>query len=106
MADAIWQAIDWSAPWLAPWRGHGEPLARQLARGVPQHDALNAAAEREQCPVRFVPQAMLAPGLAYERYIYESKQCPVRGDYHDFFNGICWLGLPQTKKKLNALQAA
>jgi hypothetical protein len=25
---------------------------------------------------------------------------------HDFFNGLCWMQFPQTKKKLNQLQAA
>jgi hypothetical protein len=31
---------------------------------------------------------------------------PTRDGLHDFFNGLCWLKFPQTKIKLNQLQAA
>jgi hypothetical protein len=48
---------------------------------------------------------MLPPGEPYERYIFHSKQCPVRMGLHDFFNGLCWLRFPQTKTTLNQLQA-
>ena len=44
--------------------------------------------------------------MAYERYIFDSKQCPVHEGLHDFFNGICWLGMPRAKTRLNQLQAA
>ena len=47
----------------------------------------------------------LPAGETYERYIFNSKQCPVREDLHDFFNGLCWLAFPETKKTLNRLQA-
>lgn len=95
--------IDWTAPWLADWRSVGEPVAARTAAGLPTFDALNAAGA---APVSFVPSAALPAGAAYESYIFNSKQCPVREDLHDFFNGICWLMFPQTKARLNALQAA
>ncbi|MCJ0761950.1 DUF3025 domain-containing protein [Variovorax terrae] len=95
--------IDWTRPWLRPWREPGQRLAQAVAGGLPLHEALNREA---RAPVRFVPQSELPPGMAYEHYIFESGCCPVRADLHDFFNGICWLGLPRTKQRLNALQAA
>ncbi|MCW5649838.1 MAG: DUF3025 domain-containing protein [Ramlibacter sp.] len=67
------------------------------------HEALNA---QRGGAVRFVAQEALPPGVPYERYIFDSGKCPTREGYHDFFNGLCWLGLPRTKARLNALQAA
>ncbi len=84
----------------------GEPLALQVMAGTPQHEALNAAALVRQTPMGFVPQTDLPADESYERYIFHSKKCPVRGGTHDFFNGICWLQLPQTKQRLNALHVA
>ncbi len=55
--------------------------------------------------MRFVPQSELPPGEAYEKYIFNSKLCPTREGLHDFFNGLCWLHFPTTKKRLNQLQA-
>ena len=96
-------AIDWTQPWLRPWRGAGEPVARALAEGVPLPEALNQAGP---APVRFVPQSELPPGQAYEDCIFHSGRCPVRWGLHDFFNGLCWLRFPHTKRRLNQLQAA
>ena len=95
--------IDWSAPWLADWRGLGEPIAQQVCAGMPQPDALNAAAH---APVRFVPQAHLPPGQAYEAFIRDTGQVPTREGLHDFFNALCWMHFPQAKLRLNRLQAA
>jgi hypothetical protein len=97
------EQIDWAAPWLAPYRDIGEPLARQVISGQSCADALNAAAA---APVRFVPQADLPAGMAYEKFIFESRSVPTRDGLHDFFNGLCWMRLPQTKTRLNELQAA
>ena len=58
------------------------------------------------CPVRFVPQSELPPGQAYETFIFATQQVPTRDGLHDFFNGLCWLHFPQTKQRLNQLQAA
>ena len=56
--------------------------------------------------MRFVAQSCLADGQAYEQFIFETGSVPTRDNLHDFFNGLCWLTFPQTKKKLNQLQAA
>jgi len=95
-------APDWARPWYAPWRVPGEAVERAVAGGTPLHEALNAAGP---APVRFVPQAALPSGTAYERFIRESGQCPVRPGLHDFFNGLAWLRFPQAKSALNRLQA-
>lgn len=97
------EVIDWQAPWLAPYRAAGQPLAQQMITGRDCCDALNAGGV---APVRFVPQDHLPEGMAYEQYIFESGCVPTREGLHDFFNGLCWRHFPQTKKKLNALQAA
>ncbi|MGH8858037.1 MAG: DUF3025 domain-containing protein [Polaromonas sp.] len=95
--------IDWDRPWLDPWRQPGQPVAQAVAAGAALHEALN---REPAAPVRFVPQGALPPGEAYERYIFNSGQCPTREGLHDFFNGLCWLRFPETKKRLNQLQAA
>ena len=77
-------------------------MARQVAWGCPQHQALNAA----QCaPVRFVPQDDLPEGQAYEDFIFATRQVPTREGLHDFFNALCWMHFPLAKKRLNQLQA-
>lgn len=95
--------IDWSASWLADWREVGEPIARQVAAGRPQHQALNTVA---RAPVRFVPQAELPAGMAYEAFIGATRQVPTREGLHDFFNALCWMHFPLAKQQLNRLQAA
>lgn len=94
--------IDWAAPWLADWRAIGEPIAGQVAAGMPQHEALNAAG---LAPVRFVPQTDLPDGQAYEDFIFATGQVPTREGLHDFFNALCWMHFPRSKKRLNHLQA-
>lgn len=94
--------IDWAAPWLAPYRTVGEPLAQAVCAGGSNARVLDAAGG----PVRFVHQEMLPAGQAYEHFIFESGQVPTREGLHDFFNGLVWLHFPQTKRRLNALQAA
>lgn len=94
--------IDWDAAWLADWRGVGEPIARQVAAGVAQPEALNAAG---RVPVRFVQQSNLPEGQAYEDFIFATGQVPTREGLHDFFNALCWMHYPLAKKRLNELQA-
>lgn len=94
-------APDWLAPWHEPWRAHGAGVQRQLAAGVPLHDALNGRG----APVRFVPAAELPDGEPYERFVFEQRACPTRENLHDFFNALCWIGAPRTKSTLNELQA-
>lgn len=94
--------IRWDAPWLAPYRALGEPLAQAVNAGGRCDEVLNVTG----APVRFVPQAALPPGMAYEQFIFETCQVPTRDGLHDFFNGLVWLHFPQTKRRLNQLQAA
>jgi hypothetical protein len=56
--------------------------------------------------IEFVPQSALPPGMGYEHYMAQTGQCPTRENLHDFFNGLCWLRFPQTKRKINQLHAA
>lgn len=92
--------IDWQRPWLAPYVSY-VGLAPVTA-ACNTADMLNA---RGQAAVRFVPHSALPDGQAYEQFIFETKTVPTRDNLHDFFNGLCWLTFPQTKKKLNQLQA-
>jgi hypothetical protein len=55
--------------------------------------------------LRFVPQQELTAGAAYEQFIFDTRQCPVRPGLHDFFNGLVWLQFPLAKAALNRLQA-
>jgi Protein of unknown function (DUF3025) len=96
-------AIDWTRPWLAPWRDPGEALARQVRAGAGVAEVLNGAV---RAPVNFVPQAELPMGRAYESHIAATGCVPTRDGLHDFFNGLCWMRYPRTKRRLNQLQAA
>jgi hypothetical protein len=96
------QALDWTQPWYAPWRAAGEAAAARVTAGQATHAALNAAGT---APVRFVPQDALPAGTAYEQFVFDTRQCPVRPGLHDFFNGLVWLQFPQAKAALNRLQA-
>ena len=68
--------------------------------GMPVHCALSAQA----APVRFVPQAALPDGVAYEQFIFDTGGVPTRDNLHDFFNGLIWLHLPLAKQRMNRLQ--
>ena len=96
-------SIDWKQPWLEPWRATGQRVAQTISGGAPIHDALNL---RQTGDPRFVPQSALPAGQAYEQFIFETACVPTRDNLHDFFNGLCWLRFPETKKKLHQLQAA
>jgi len=95
-------AIDWSRPWCSPWREPGQAVARLVAAGVPLPEALNRVAA---APVRFVPAGALPEGEPYERFIFERGCCPTRQNLHDFCNGLCWIVMPRSKRRLNELQA-
>ncbi len=89
-------------PWYEPWREVGQRVERDVRNGAALWQALN------QCgvaPVRFVPHTDLPRGICYEQFISETGCCPTRESRHDFFNGLCWINFPATKKKLNQLQA-
>jgi len=95
--------VNWERPWLAPWRESGERVALAINGGAAFHQALN---DEPRVPLRFVPQGALPAGAAYEQFIFDTGTVPTRDNLHDFFNGLCWMRFPLTKKKLNQLQAA
>jgi hypothetical protein len=101
--------IDWSRPWFDAVR---PALERLQLRGDSFIDAFNAGASslgltnhRGQA-IRFVPQAELPEGAAYEEFIGATGCVPTRDNLHDFFNGLVWQTFPFIKRELNALQAA
>lgn len=106
LAATDWRSIDWSRPWLASLRAVGQPLALQVAQGLPVHQALNAARPPALEGLHFVPQGDLPEGMAYEAFIRAQRCVPTRDNLHDFFNGLVWLHWPQLKRHLNRLQAA
>lgn len=95
------EQIDWQAPWLQPYSPLGAPLAARAA----ELGSVALALNEHSAPVRFVPQASLPAGMAYEAFIYAQRECPTRDGLHDFFNGMVWLHLPRTKSLLNQWQA-
>ena len=97
------EAIDWGAPWLKVWRDPGESIAQAVEQGATVAQALNAA---QRAPKRFIPQADLPAGVAYEQHIFDTGRVPTRDGLHDFFNGLAWMHFPRTKMRLNELQAA
>ena len=69
-------------------------------------DALNHAAQRlGRMDLSFVSQSELPKGQAYEAFIHAQRRIPTRDNLHDFFNGLCWLRLGRSKRRLNQLQA-
>jgi len=94
-------ALDWAQPWYAPWRDPGEVVAARVAGGAAQHEALNEAG----APVHFIAHDQLPAGCAYEQFVFDARQCPVRPGLHDFFNALVWQRYPRSKGALNALQA-
>jgi Protein of unknown function (DUF3025) len=95
------EAINWDRPWLSPYTGLVKVEEGDDCDSVT--DLLNSAGTS---PLRFVPQSALPASKAYEQFIFETGSVPTRDNLHDFFNGLCWLRFPRTKKKLNQLQAA
>ena len=59
----------------------------------------------EKLPIRFVEQACLPEGEAYESFIANTGKIPTRDNHHDLLNGLIWLNFPQAKAVLNELHA-
>ena len=101
--------IDWSHPWYDSVR---PALARLALTGDAFIEAFNRNAAALDLRndsgmlLRFVPQAALPDGTAYEEFIGATGQVPTRDNLHDFFNGLVWQSFPLVKRQLNALQAA
>ena len=95
---------DWTRAWHTPLL----PVAQQVWQAVHDLGSVYAALNAQPCAagVRFVPQSALPEGMAYEQFIYTTRQVPTRDNLHDYYNGLMWLHFPQTKRRLNALQFA
>lgn len=102
--NAVSTLLRQSPPWIAAHRTALQNVYEHLDGCIA--DALNATrGQRTDCP-EFVSQAVLPPGEAYEAFIARTHTVPTRDNLHDLFNGLMWLSFPQTKRRLNALQAA
>jgi hypothetical protein len=101
--------VDWSRRWYDAVRPAFDSLQ---AGGAGFIDAFNRNATRlglqnhRGQSIRFIPQAELPPGTAYEAHIGATGCVPTRDNLHDFFNGLVWQTFPLIKRELNALQAA
>ena len=105
----MFDQVDWARRWYDSVR----PAFRRLDFAtLGLTGALNAGsaslalANTQGQPIRFVPQADLPEGRAYEEFIGATGCVPTRENLHDFFNGLVWLTFPLVKQQLNALQAA
>lgn len=91
-------------PWFAPYL----PVAQRIAQAAdrqPIADALNAARDQRGEYPSFVGHSELPANESYEAFIARTRCVPTRDNLHDLFNGLVWLTYPQTKRRLNALQA-
>jgi hypothetical protein len=108
MSARFFDVIDWTRPWLAPLL----PTVDRILRAEDWRRALNSAAATARLhnhrglPIRFIPQADLPAGTAYEAFISATGGVPTRENLHDFLNALVWLTFPEIKVRLNALQAA
>lgn len=103
-AGVAWPSPDWAQPWNAPFAVDGAAVRAACEAGVPLPQALTR--HLGAAGPRFVPQADLPEGMAYERFIFDTGAVPTREGLHDFFNGLVWKRFPATKRLLNRLQAA
>ncbi len=89
--------------WLEPYL----PLVRRIVHGgeLSVAEKLNAAREGSGSFVSFVPHLALPPHEAYEAFIARTGCVPTRDNLHDLFNGLVWLTYPETKRRMNELQA-
>jgi len=105
----VFEAIDWSRPWFDAVRDAAcrtdLGAASVIASFCAQAEALDLR-NHQGLPLRFVPQADLPEGTAYEEFIGATGGVPTRDNLHDFFNGLVWLTFPLIKRELNALQSA
>ncbi|MGO4329621.1 DUF3025 domain-containing protein [Cupriavidus sp. 2TAF22] len=103
--------IDWTQPWYRPFAQSGTALSGALQDGADLRAVLSEISARlglcnaRGLPLRFVPQAELPAGTAYESHIHASGAVPTRDNLHDFFNALVWLHFPGAKRVLNRLQA-
>ena len=77
---------DWTAAWHRPLLPLGLQTMQRWQQTGDVCAALNAC--EGAAGVRFVPQEELPAGMAYEQFIYDTRQVPTRSNWHDFFNGL------------------
>lgn len=97
-------ALQHTAPWLAPYLR----IAEKILEGDPSRcvaDALNEARDPDAQGPAFVEHVLLSAGEPYESFIARTGCVPTRDNLHDLFNGLMWLAYPQTKRRMNELQA-
>ncbi|WP_247596849.1 DUF3025 domain-containing protein [Hydrogenophaga sp. PAMC20947] len=94
---------------MAPVAADGVAVRAACEQGHPLGDALTdraaAVPGSPAATLRFVSQSDLPVGMAYEQHIFDTGRVPTREGLHDFFNGLCWIRFPATKRRLNQLQA-
>ncbi|HEU4852658.1 MAG TPA: DUF3025 domain-containing protein [Telluria sp.] len=101
--------IDWSRRWydsVRPAFARLDLAALGLTGALNEAAAALALVNQRGQPIRFVPQAELPEGRAYEEFIGATGCVPTRENLHDYFNALVWLTFPAIKCQLNALQAA
>ncbi len=102
-------ALDATRPWYAPYADLLPVCGVSVAQGCDVAGALSQLRSPRAGvagPLRFVPAASAPPAEPYEAFIARTASIPTRDNPHDFFNGLAWLRFPQTKRRLNELQAA
>lgn len=90
--------------WLRPYL----PLAQQVVNATDSDSvcaALNQVRTDRIGKWRFVEHSLLPTDEAYESFVYRTSCIPTRDNLHDLYNGLMWLSYPQTKRRLNILQA-
>jgi Protein of unknown function (DUF3025) len=97
------ETLQASPAWLAPYL----PIADRVLQAADRRsvaDALNAVCD-DAAGIRFVDPATKPADEPYEAFIARTSCVPTRDNLHDLFNGLMWLTYPQTKRRLNRLQA-
>ncbi len=98
------QSLHDSPAWLVPFL----PLARQVLEHASSRSVASALelarGDTSDCP-RFIHHSQLPSSEPYEAFIARTGSVPTRDNLHDLFNGLMWLSYPQTKRRMNRLQA-
>jgi hypothetical protein len=97
-------ALQSTPPWLSPYT----LLAQRVLHAANSHSvvaALNAARSDSPASAHFIEHSELPAGEPYESFVARTGCVPTRENLHDLFNGLMWLTYPQTKRRLNVLQA-
>jgi hypothetical protein len=107
----------WAAPWFDLVRldlGVFFPLATagrwdDCLAGLNARAAERGLASGSGRRLVFV-DARALPGVPYERHVFDTGEVPTRrgeaGGWHDLFNALVWLAMPESKAALNRSQAA